>query len=467
MASLPRVAATMRSTYPGSSAENCIDDDIVKKLCHTDCSKQNQGGVWLQIDIGALAVIGDISVFNRNTGTLDNMRRLGEYSLYVGTTPLEAPQSALPLMEDTENNILCGSFHIPADDNDLAGPFTHSCDSALGRYATIVLTGDNRCLNLREVMLYASEGSPSPPSSLPSSPPPAPPLIASPPTPPEPASLQQTESLDDSQMMMMGMPSPIFVTLLFLVLAVGLGVPFVGCFCMKRQSSRRGREESTSTEPASELTVEPHAPDDGIPTSTISKAAARAAPSQRDSGVVLNILDDGGVAPPPPHGPPPPPYGPPPAPPHGPPPVTPLLPPVPLPPAPPSQSVLDEVAVRDDLRARLKEAEAKAAAAEAKALEAREAESRAKAEATRQVEHESMAEALAEALVEARAEAEAARAEARAAVDARADAVNGASRVVKFAADLATALEKSRAAAEAAAAATAMESTAEVEEAQL
>ena len=43
----------MRSTYPGSSAEKCIDDDIVKKLRHTDCSKQNQaqGGVWLQIEI--------------------------------------------------------------------------------------------------------------------------------------------------------------------------------------------------------------------------------------------------------------------------------------------------------------------------------------------------------------------------------------------------------------------------------
>jgi hypothetical protein len=195
-----RIAILPTQVSFASAAENaqsvealCVDDDF-----DTICRSSNSGGTsqWLRIDFGTPRRVEYLSIYNIVTGSSGNLRKLWPFSVKVGNTaadPMAVHCSSAP----TEPDTTYGSQ--PTYREDWAGPFvTNIAGCAAGlpgaavRFVTILLPGNSRVLNLREVELWEVPPEvplPSPPSSSPPPPPPPPAAgpIAAVPTPSAPA----------------------------------------------------------------------------------------------------------------------------------------------------------------------------------------------------------------------------------------------------------------------------------------
>jgi hypothetical protein len=120
-------SATMSSTYgAGYAAQFCIDDNLAN-FCH---SESNVNDPWLQIDLGAIYSLNQVTIYNRQ----EHGDRLANHEIWVSDSP-------------TTPEIKCYEGTAASTNG---GRITSLC-SAAGRYVRILLPGSDRILNLAEV----------------------------------------------------------------------------------------------------------------------------------------------------------------------------------------------------------------------------------------------------------------------------------------------------------------------------
>jgi len=131
---LPRKAAAMSSTYRGRSklaADKCIDENL-KSMCHTECDTSDP---WLEVELEHFYQVDYVMLRNRK----GLEARLGHYEVWLGNT-------------SGERDVRCLSATVPESSRD-ARLITNRCNAA-GRFVTLLLPGEKRCLNLYDLRLF-------------------------------------------------------------------------------------------------------------------------------------------------------------------------------------------------------------------------------------------------------------------------------------------------------------------------
>jgi len=132
----------MSSTYKSYQfgAERCIDSDIGGRVCHTNCGVNSP---WLEVDMGSNHYVGFVVLHSQRKRS--SAARLGEYEVWVGT-------------KQGERTTRCVSAEVPEDWRKVK-TLVHPCE-AEGRFVTLLLPGNDRCLNLLELRLLSQRQQP-------------------------------------------------------------------------------------------------------------------------------------------------------------------------------------------------------------------------------------------------------------------------------------------------------------------
>ena len=160
---LPRVSIYM-STTNEVAMQGCINDVIESNYgCHSSRTASGLPDEWLSIDMGQQQTVNHVTVHNRVKDGCDS--RLGNFEVWIGDsagslTTMCGTGSACndpshPSCGGVGCN--CGNFGCNADSTFccVEDTITVYCqDRSLGRYVTLLLPGNNRVINLREVYLY-------------------------------------------------------------------------------------------------------------------------------------------------------------------------------------------------------------------------------------------------------------------------------------------------------------------------
>lgn len=166
------------ATWGNNIAMICADgrgiDDGVGTTCHSQCSQTDP---YVALELNGTQRVDFVAIYNRNTGCGSCISRVFPYEVWTGSS---INSDATTLEHRCAEGSNAGLSRLQQ-----YGPLTHAC----GREAHVVsvrLPGSNRCINLREIVIYALPPSPPPPLLPPRPPPPLAPPPSSPPPPPPP-----------------------------------------------------------------------------------------------------------------------------------------------------------------------------------------------------------------------------------------------------------------------------------------
>ncbi len=140
----PLAMATQSSDYGGNPDSDDARDGSRSSYNHTNRESQP----WWQIDLGSLAYIEYINLYNRSS----NPERLKNFKIFVSETPFKTPSGDDMTLENIENGNICSWTEFVPGVIDNNNPEDYNIGE-YGRYVRIQLTGTNY-LNITEVEIY-------------------------------------------------------------------------------------------------------------------------------------------------------------------------------------------------------------------------------------------------------------------------------------------------------------------------